>query len=76
MRKNVEEHRRVGLFDDVSVATRFAKNMLVSDDGNADANCDLGRCSMLMVDGCSSRPSSGLWLRNPRRRPFYWAYCG
>ena len=34
----MEEHRRVGLFDDVSVATRFAKNMLVSDDGNADAN--------------------------------------
>ena len=72
----MEEHRRVGLFDDVSVAKRFAKIMLVSDDGNADANSDLGRCSMLMVDGCSSRPLSGLRLRSPRRRPFYWAYCG
>jgi hypothetical protein len=48
------------------VATRFAKNMLVSDDGNADANCDFGRYSMLMMECCSSRPIRWLGLRISR----------
>lgn len=44
-----DEATLCGPFLVVLMATRFAENMLVSYDGNADANRDLGRCLMFMM---------------------------